>query len=984
MELKNIQLGDRFDGFEVVSLTELPEYRAMGVRLRHIVTGCDLFHVANDDEENLFAFAFKTLPRDSKGTPHILEHTVLCGSHRFPLKDPFILLHKGSLNTFLNAFTFPDKTVYPVASTVQKDLFNLLEVYGDAVFFPVLKKEMFQQEGSRLQFNDKGELEVTGVVYNEMKGNYSTHDGIAGDWAYRSLFPDSPYHHDSGGDPASIRELTYEEFTAFHRTYYHPSNALIFLYGNIPTREYARLIEERFLSKFSRLESHIEVLPQPRWSQPRELQVPYPVEPGEDLAAKSSVTVNWLLPAVTDPEFLLSIELLSEILLGDGGAPLEKALIESGLGEDLSPSTGLETELYESVFSVGLRGTDAGKKDEIEKVIFSTLKKLADKGIDPELTEAVLRRIEFRNREIKGSPFGLRLMRKALRGWLHGADPVTTLEFTPHFSRIRENLAANPQLFEQMIDRYLLSNRHRTTLTVVPDPDLQKREQEGLSAWLKVREGALTAADRDTLRNEQAALLAYQQAPDPPEVLESVPFLHVADLPTRVELISSRSAQIGKHVPLMTHEFYTNGIVYIDISIDVSGLPSSLSSMLPLYTTAFRDCGLPGVPYDELSKRISLVLGGFSSSLEASSVHGGGELVKQHVVFRVKMLESHVREALALVREVLLRGDFANTRRVRDLFLELRNDYKASLIPNGHAYVSLRTDRAYSRAERVEEGWRGVTGLLSLTAISAEKDMEMIGARLLELRTALMRLSRFSVNITSSAEFMASGTDLVQEFLSGFPSGSGGDIGSAVIDLPEVPRYESLIVPATVGYVAAAIRGSGLGSPEHAHEVVLAHLLHTGILWEQIRMKGGAYGAYASANGLGEVFTFSSYRDPNIVATLDAYREALTTFARESVDPKTLELGIIGTVGRDLRPYSPGDKGLIGFKRSLYGITDELRQTKRDQILATSAASLKQAAERLLSVYNRGVVAVMSGRDAVKEASRTLPELATNSMDVPV
>ncbi|WP_455383110.1 insulinase family protein, partial [Salinispira pacifica] len=267
MELGSIKVGDSFHGFDVVSVRDLPEFRGVGIRLRHTATGCDLFHLSCDDEENLFSFAFKTLPRDSKGTPHILEHTVLCGSRRYPLKDPFILLHKGSLNTFLNAFTFPDKTVYPVASTVPKDLFNLMEVYGDAVFFPVLKREMFRQEGSRLQFNDEGRLEVTGVVYNEMKGNYSTHDGIAGDWAFRSLFPDSPYHYDSGGEPSSIRELGYEEFLAFHRTYYHPSNALIFLYGNIPTQEYAEILNDRFLSKFSRLDSRVSLPAQIRWPE---------------------------------------------------------------------------------------------------------------------------------------------------------------------------------------------------------------------------------------------------------------------------------------------------------------------------------------------------------------------------------------------------------------------------------------------------------------------------------------------------------------------------------------------------------------------------------------------------------------------------------------------------------------------------------------------------------------------------------------------
>ncbi len=984
MELSTLKTGDRLHGFEVVHVRNLDEYRANGVWLRHLATGCEVYHVLCEDEENLCSFAFKTLPVDSKGTAHIMEHTVLCGSERYPLKDPFVLLIKGSLNTFLNAFTFPDKTVYPVASTVEKDLFNLMQVYGDAVFFPLLRREMFRQEGSRLQFSADGKLEVTGVVYNEMKGNYSTHDSIAGEWAYRSLFPDTPYRYDSGGEPSSIPDLTYEEFLEFHRTYYHPSNARIFLYGNIPTERYLQFLHEQLLSKFDRLELNLDIPLQKRWDAPVEKTVSFPSQAGEEPEGKSSVTVNWLLPEVTNPKTLLEIELLAEILLGDSGAPLEKALIESGLGEDLSPPTGLETELLELVFSAGLRGTSPDRKSAIEDLILSTLTKLRDEGLDPGMVEGVLRRVEFRNREIKGSPFGLRLMRKTLRGWLHGTPPETTLEFRPLFTALREELQANPRLFEGLIDRYLLSNLHRSTLVVVPDPQLQKREQKALQEWLDNREGRLTSEDRKQLEKDQADLVKFQEAPDSPEAVQSVPFLHVPDLPTRVELISSRTERILGGVPLLSHEFFTNGVIYLDISVDVSSLPPSLSDMLPLYTSVMRDCGLPGVPYDELAKQLSLLVGGFSASLEANSVYGADNVIKQHVVFRVKVLESHLREALSLVRRVMMEADFANERRVKDLFLELRNEYQSSLIPSGHAFVGLRTDRAFSLADAVEEGWRGITRLVALSRISPERDIADICRKLIELRSALMRTSRFSANVTCSAEFTPTARDQIRDFLSGFPTGTADDLVPIVPDLPVVPAYESLLVPASVGYVAMTIPASGMGTPEHAHEVVLAHLLKTGFLWEQIRMKGGAYGAFASANGLGRMFTFASYRDPNIISTLKAYREGLSTFAASVPDGRSVELGIIGTIGRDLHPYSPGQKGLVGFKRHLYGITDEVRQTKRDQILSMKPQDVRTAAERLLEATSGAIVAVMSGADALGEAYKQLPELAEHKIEIPL
>ncbi|HUX51760.1 MAG TPA: insulinase family protein [Spirochaetia bacterium] len=982
MELTKLKTGDKLHGFEVLDVRELTEYRANGVLLRHMETGCEVYHVLNDDEENLFSFTFRTLPPDSKGAAHILEHTVLCGSERYPLKDPFVLLIKGSLNTFLNAFTFPDKTVYPVASTVEKDLFNLMQVYGDAVFFPLLRKEMFRQEGSRLQFNERGELEVTGVVYNEMKGNYSTHEAIASEWAFRSLFPDTPYHYDSGGEPASIRDLTYEEFIEFHRTFYHPSNALVFLYGNIPTERYLAFLQDQFLSRFKRLDVHVTVPVQPRWTAPIEKTVSFPAQSGDGADEKSSVTVNWLLSDVTDPMSVLQYELLSEMLLGDSGAPLEKALIESGLGEDLSPPTGLETELRELIFSVGLRGTDPDRRADIEKLIFSTLGKLSSEGLDPELVEGVLRRVEFRNREIKGSPFGLRLMRRMLRGWLHGTAPEATLEFAPWFGKLRGALAENPRLFEELIRTGLIENQHRSTLTVVPDTGLQEREQAELTKWLAERDRALDEESRKRLKADQAELAAFQEAPDSAEAVQALPFLHVADLPEKVELIRSRTERMLGGVPFITHEFFTNGIVYLDICVDVSGLSPSLSALLPLYTSAFRDCGLPGVPYDALATQLSLLVGGFSSSLEANIVYGADGAVKQHVFFRIKMLESHVREALVLVRRVLLEADFTNTRRVRDLFLELRNDFKSSLIPNGHAYVSLRTERAFSRSDAVEENWRGITRMLALSGVSPDRDIEKIGSELIELRNELMRLSRFSVNVTCSGSFLAPARDLVRDFLSAIPAGTAADLQPVLPDLPAVPRYESIVVPSAVGYVGQSLPASAMGSPAHAHEVVIAHLLKTGYLWEQIRMKGGAYGAFASANGLGRMFTFASYRDPNIVATLRAFRDSLATFA-STADSRTVELGIIGTVGRDLRPYSPGEKGLIGFKRHLYGITDEVRQVKRDQILGTTTGELASAADRLLSGMESAVVAVMSGNDALNEACKELPGLAEHRIEIP-
>ncbi|HUX21324.1 MAG TPA: insulinase family protein, partial [Spirochaetia bacterium] len=366
--------------FTIISKTAVPEYKAVGVYLRHR-SGCLLYHLLNEDTENLFAFAFRTPPANSRGAAHIIEHSVLSGSKRFPLKDPFVALMKGSVNTFLNAMTYPDKTIYPASSTVEKDYFNLMQVYGDACFFPLLREEIFHQEGRRYEVTPEGKLQLVGVVYNEMLGNYGDIDSIVGEWSYRSLFPDSPYRFDSGGEPESIPDLTYQEFKQFHESYYHPSNCLIFLYGNIPTERQLEFIETNFLSSFEPRETKLTIQNQPRWSAPRSMKVSAPASDSEEGAAKSSITVNWLTCEVTDPKAVLSMEILTEMLLGNAGAPLQKAVVESRIGEDLSPQSGLETDVKELVFTVGVRGTSPERRQDFERLLEEQIGQLVANGI---------------------------------------------------------------------------------------------------------------------------------------------------------------------------------------------------------------------------------------------------------------------------------------------------------------------------------------------------------------------------------------------------------------------------------------------------------------------------------------------------------------------------------------------------------------------------------------------------------------------------
>jgi len=969
-------------GFELLSRRELTEFRAVGLHVRHRKTGCEIFHLHRDDRDNLFAFAFKTPPADNTGVAHILEHSVLCGSRRFPARDPFLQLLKGSMNTFMNAFTFPDKTVYPASSQVEQDFYNLFRVYGDAVFFPLLRREAFMQEGQRREFGEDGRLRAVGIVYNEMKGNYSSHESIASEWAIRSLFSDSPYGFDSGGEPEAILNLRYEDFTAFHAAFYHPSNCRVFLYGDIPTEKHLRFLEENVLSFFDSRPRTPEIPPAARWDRPRRLEKTYPAQEGESAATGSSITLNWLLPPVTDPMAALSFEILAEILLGNAGSPLRKALVESGLGEDLSAPTGLETETLEMVFSVGLRGIPPRKRKALEDLVEKTLEDLRDGGLDRERVEGAVRRVEFRNREVRaGSAFGLRLMRRSLRGWLHGQGPERTLEFAPVMAGLREEIARDPRRFENLIRRQLLENPHRSTLVVKPDPALAAREEARTRERLDREEARLSERDREELRRDLDAFRAFQDSPDSPEALASIPALALADIPRELETIPVEILPPGGAAGLYAHDLYTNGIVYADFAFELEGGgPPDL--FLPLFTAALTGIGAGGRPYDRIALELALKTGGLGTELEAGTVVGGG--VRRFLFLRLKSLEDNFPEALDLLRDILLRPDLEDERRLRDIFLEFRNDLKGSIIPGGHAFASSRAERGLSPAEAVEEKWKGISQYRFVAGLPEGRAGRLVAENCRRIRGSALTRRGLTANFSAPAASWPRILRDIQAFAEAFPQdpAPGFSAGTAPEAAETIPPLEGLAVPSAVAFVATAVPAAVLGGKEHAHEAVLAHLLGTGYLWEKIRMKGGAYGAFCSAHGRDGVLTFASYRDPNIASTLAAFRDALEGIARDGVDPESAKNAVIGAVARDMKPLSPGGKSIVAFRRALYGLTDELRARHRLYALETGVEDLRAAAGRLLSGFGSGFSAVIAGRPALEDAASALPGLAGATTEV--
>lgn len=982
--------------YEHVRDRELGEFRGTGRLFRHIRSGCEIYHIHNDDRENLFAFLLKTVPPDSTGVAHILEHTVLCGSRRFPVKDPFLLLLKGSMYTFLNALTFPDKTVYPASSTVPADLFNLMKVYGDAVFFPLLNEEMFRQEGHRLVVGEDGHLDYSGVVYNEMKGAYSTHDAIAGEMALRSLFPDTAYGHDSGGNPRDIPRLTYEQFVEFHRRYYHPSNARIFLYGDIATEDHLAFLHEEFLGSFSLSDpgagTPVEVELQERWKEPRSVETTYPSDQ-DDSSGLSSVTVNWLLTDVGAPGTVLACEALADILLGSSGAPLYQALIESGLGEDLSSPSGLESELRELTFSVGLRGTDVQRREAIEGKIFETLTSLRDNGIDPDVIEGTVRKMAFANRERTGSGFGLRLMRRAARAWLHGGEPEQTMCFADSFAQLRGALESNPRYFEEMIDRLLLANPHRTTLIVRPDREYDAKEQERVSKELSAIEANIGESERASLIEKQRALERIQSEPDDPAAVASIPFLTIADVPSEVEKIPSRLETLPGGGPQLIHELDTGGIIYYDLSFDMAGIDTALLPFAPLFANAITDIGLPGMSYDQVSRKLDLTTGGFSAGVSSTS-HAVTGLPRSSFNVRAKALQESAEEGFALVFELLRNADFADHRRIRDLFLEERNDIKSAVVPEGSMFAWTHAASRLSQAAQLRDLFRGVAQLRAIAALDPDQCAERLATTFETLRRQLLEQSRIRVAIAAGDAELPEAREIVSRFVSLLPHGAGGHEAAspspssrAAGESGAAARHpvEGLSIPGGVGYVARAFRGSRLGEVAFAHEGVLAHLLRTGFLWERIRMKGGAYGAFALQNGAEGLFAMASYRDPCIAPTLGAFEEALEHYVREPPQWRDVELAVLGMVGGETRPLSPSQKNAVGLNRYLTGVSDTMRQERRDALRSTQPHDVVRAAERLRDLANEeSSTCIIASRSALESACGEIPGLEGHISDLPL
>lgn len=950
-------------GFELLQEQEIAELNTKAQLYRHVKTGAELLSLQNDDENKVFNVTFRTPPADSTGLPHIMEHSVLGGSRKYPVKEPFVELLKGSVKTFVNAMTFPDQTSYPVASTNLKDFYNLIDVYLDAVFHPLITPHHLAQEGWHYELeNVDAPLAYKGVVFNEMKGAYSSPENVLYRASREHLFPDTPYTFDSGGDPQVMPNLTYAQFKQFHDTYYHPSNARIFFYGDDDPQERLRLLDS-WLSEFDPIDVQADIPLQPTWSKPRRVTVPYNVDKETDNSQKGYVQLNWLLPEATDFELRMALSVLSFALVSTPASPLRKTLIDSGLGEQITGG-GLSTQMRQMTFSIGLKGIRPENADQVEALILQTLATLADDGIDPEMVEAAINTIEFSLRENNtGSyPRGLGLLFRALTAWLYGRNPIAPLAFTAPLNSVKERLAADPTYLQEMIGQYLVNNTHRVTIALEPDPDLQQRMEQAEKERLAAVRANMDETDLQTAIAYTHELRQRQETADSPADLAKIPRLTLADLDKENKLIPSAVTHVGNS-EILHHDLFTNGIVYLDLGFDLRALPARLLPYVNLFGRSLLEIGTEKEDFVKLSQRIGRKTGGISYSNFTSAMQGCDTGVA-YLFLHGKATMSQAQDMLDILRDMLLTVKLDNPDRFRQMALQAKSGKEAGLVPGGHAVVNGRLRAHFNQSDWVSEQMSGLDYLFMLRQLATEIEQDWPGvlAKLEEIRRLLINGHGMVANVTLDGDNSAQFAPQLHNFIA---------------DLPAIPWQtaawqtglngdnEGLTIPAQVNYVGKGANLYELGYTLDGSIAVITNILRLTHLWEKIRVQGGAYGAFCSFDKRSGVFTFLSYRDPNLLDTLSHYDSAADFLRQLDLPREELEKGIIGAIS-GLDAYQlPDAKGYTSLIWHLLGESDASRQQYREQVLSTSQADFKAFAEVLAQVKERGQVVVMGAADAL-------------------
>ncbi|MEN7972998.1 MAG: insulinase family protein [Verrucomicrobiota bacterium] len=953
------------NNFELVRSEKIEELDTLAKIYRHIPTGAEILSMENDDENKCFGISFRTPPADSTGVAHILEHTVLCGSRKYPVKDPFVQLLKGSLQTFLNAFTYPDKTCYPVASQNLKDFHNLVDVYLDAVFHPRITKDFFMQEGWHYELESTdAELKYKGVVYNEMKGVYSSPDSMLMEASQQSLFPDTTYGLDSGGNPARIPDLTHKQFKAFHDSFYHPSNARIFFYGNDPVEERFAILEE-YLKSFTKIEPESAIALQQPLAKPVRIEKPYAVSV-DDENPKPMFTINWLLPSPLDAECVFALDLLDHILLGTPASPLRKALIESGLGEDITGG-GMETHMIQMMYSIGLKGVETANLEKAEALVLQTLKDLVESGINRGDIDAALNTFEFDLRENNtgGFPRGLSLFLKSLNTWIYDADPLELIAFEAPLQSIKKN-AETGGYFENLIRKNFIENTHRSTVVLTPDPNQAARTEAAEQKRLADARAEMGDEKLQKIVTDTKRLLELQATPDSPEAIATIPLLHRDDLDKSIrKVVRNETKQNGATV--LTHNLFTNGILYLDIGLDLHGLAQEDIPLASLLGSALLEMGTKKEDYVSLSQRIAKKTGGIHVAPLLSAMEDS-DIGIARLFLRGKCMLGQTSELLDILHDILLHPDFNNQERFKQIVLEHKSELETALVPRGHSAVMGRLKAHYNEAHWANEQLGGVEALFFVRQLAKkiESDWPAVCRQLEKIHATLLDREHIVINVTVDPNAMPGVLQSLEGFTEKLPRTSNFSLKDW--QLPALPRSEALTAPSQVNYVGCSANLFAKGYKMHGSALVITRYLQTAWLWEKIRVQGGAYGGMCSFDQRSGAFVFASYRDPNLSASLEVYKATGDYLANLKLEEDELTRALIGAIGQLDAYQLPDAKGYSSTIRYLLNYTDEERQQLRDEVLATTQKDFNDFGKVLGKAFEQPAISVLCSADTAATA----------------
>ena len=954
--------------YEILDEHRVEDVQSDGFILRHKKSGARIAILSNNDDNKVFYIGFRTPPEDETGVPHIIEHTTLCGSKKFPVKDPFIELAKGSLNTFLNAMTYPDKTVYPVASCNDQDFKNLMDVYLDAVFNPNITKyeEIFKQEGWHYELTGKDdELKINGVVYNEMKGAYSSPDEVLSSQIYRSLFPDNTYSKDSGGNPEYIPKLTYEAYLDFYHKYYHPSNSYIYLYGDMDVVERLEWLDKEYLSLYDYKKVNSEINKQPAFGEIKNVEAQYSITMDDSQENKTYLSYNRVVGDTLDKMLYQAFDVLDYALVSSPGAPVKQALIDAGIGDDVYGS--YDAGILQPVFSFAAKNANASQADEFESIIENTLKEVVKAGINKEALLAGINSSEFKFREAdfgqfpKGLLFGL----NCLDSWLFDdMKPFIHLECLGTFAKLRK--AVDTDYFEKLIQEYLLDNTHGSSVTVKPKRGLGNEREEALAKELSDYKASLSDEEIKKLIEDTEHLKKYQEEPSSDEDLRKLPMLTRADMKKNAMPFSNIEDEL-LDVKVVRHDIESNGIDYISFLFDAGDFAQSELGYLGFFTNALGLVSTEKYSYTDLANATNIYTGGISTGTASHpDIKDRNNFVFKFEV-KLKVLEKNLDKALELMEQMLLTPDFTDTKRLGELVSQIKARLQANLSSSGHLVAAMRSMSSFSRYALYQDELKGIAFYRSICRIEKElsESPKSVSDKLAAIAKKLFARNRMLISFTGNNEAYGNAKPSLEKVIAGFNKMS--TIGNQA-EVHFNTAKEAFIDASQIQYVAKTGDFICEGYEYTGALRLLRIILSYDYLWINVRVKGGAYGCMNTFLRSGESY-FVSYRDPNLSDTLDVYDRIPEYIKSFSPDERDMTKYIIGTFSALDTPMNPEAKGSRSLSAYLEGITYEQIQKERNEILNAQPEDIRRLADLVEAVLKKDSICVIGNENMIKESA---------------